>query len=291
MMYRARQGTTRYQPSKLLGQSAVQFVLLVWLLLQIIPVAWIYLSSLKPSLDISQRMLSPPRSLYLDNYNFSEISESLGVTLGLYLRNSLVVVMLAVAALTAVCFLAGYSIAKVRFHGKNVVVVVLMIFLGIPAHSIVVPLYYLVADLNLLNNYLGVVFPYVALFSPFTILMLQTYFRQFPDELIDAAKIDGQGIIGTFFRVVLPSSLGAVSMVFVINFTGIWNEFLFSLVILKNNWMKTLPVGLMGFKGVYSTEWGPLFAGLVVVLTPTIVLFLVLRTRLLKGIHMGALKG
>ena len=271
--------------------STVQVVLVVWLLLQIIPVVWIYMSSLKPSLDISQHMLSPPRSLYLENYDFAEISDSLGVTLGLYLRNSLAVVMLAVTALTVVCFLAGYAIAKVRFRGKNVVIIFLMVFLGIPAHSIVVPLYYLVADMRLLNNYLGVVFPYVALFSPFTILMLQTYFRQFPDELIDAAKIDGQGTLGTFLSVVLPSSLGAVSMVFVINFTGIWNEFLFSLVILKNNWMKTLPVGLMGFKGVYSTQWGPLFAGLVVVLTPTIVVFLVLRTRLLKGIHMGALKG
>ena len=283
--------TARFRPSNVFAYSTVQVVLVVWLLLQIIPVVWIYMSSLKPSLDISQHMLSPPRSLYLENYDFAEISDSLGVTLGLYLRNSLAVVMLAVTALTVVCFLAGYAIAKVRFRGKNVVIIFLMVFLGIPAHSIVVPLYYLVADMRLLNNYLGVVFPYVALFSPFTILMLQTYFRQFPDELIDAAKIDGQGTLGTFLRVVLPSSLGAVSMVFVINFTGIWNEFLFSLVILKNNWMKTLPVGLMGFKGVYSTQWGPLFAGLVVVLTPTIVVFLVLRTRLLKGIHMGALKG
>ena len=283
--------TAHYRPSNILAYSAVQFVLAFWLLVQIIPVIWIYMSSLKPSLDINRHMLLPPRSLYLDNYNFAEISESLGITLGRYLGNSLIVVVLAVAALTVVCFLAGYSIAKVRFRGKNVVIIVLMVLLGIPAHSIVVPLYYLVANMNLLNNYLGVVLPYVALFSPFTILMLQTYFRQFPDELIDAAKIDGQGTIGTFVRVVLPSSLGAVSMVFVINFTGIWNEFLFSLIILKNNWMKTLPVGLMGFKGVYSTEWGPLFAGLVVVLTPSIAVFLLLRKRLLKGIHMGALKG
>ena len=139
--------------------STVQVVLVVWLLLQIIPVVWIYMSSLKPSLDISQHMLSPPRSLYLENYDFAEISDSLGVTLGLYLRNSLAVVMLAVTALTVVCFLAGYAIAKVRFRGKNVVIIFLMVFLGIPAHSIVVPLYYLVADMRLLNNYLGVVFP------------------------------------------------------------------------------------------------------------------------------------
>ena len=110
-------------------------------------------------------------------------------------------------------------------------------------------------------------------------------------EIIEAAKIDGAGTIRVFLRVVLPSSLGAVSMVLVINFMVIWNEFLFSLVILKNNWMKTLPVGLMGFRGVYATEWGPLFAGLVVVLVPSITVFLIFHRQLLKGIHMGAVKG
>jgi len=276
---------------KILNTSVLQILLIFWALIQVAPAFWIIMSSFKPSVDISQRMLQPPRTFYLENYNFTDISESLGITLGLYFRNSVIVTILTLTILTVVCFLAGYAIAKINFLGKNIVIIILVIFLGIPIHVIIIPLYYLLADMNLLNNYFGVVLPYVALFSPFTILLLQTYFRQFPDELIDAAKIDGCGTIRAFLRVVLPSSMGAVSMVLVINFMVIWNEFLLSLVILKNNWMKTLPVGLLGFRGVYATEWGPLFAGLVVVLLPSITVFLIFHRRLLKGIHMGAIKG
>ena len=277
--------------SNFFRNTGLQIVLIFWALIQVAPVFWIFMSSFKPSIEISQRMLLPPKSFYLENYNFTEVSKSLGITLGLYFRNSVIITILTLIILTFVCFLAGYAIAKINFHGKNIVIIILIIFLGIPEHVIIIPLYYLIADMGLLNNYFGVVLPYVALFSPFTILLLQTYFRQFPDEILDAAKIDGCGTIRLLLKVVLPSSLGAVSMVLVINFMVIWNEFLFSLVILKNNWMKTLPVGLMSFRGVYATEWGPLFAGLVVVLIPSITVFLIFHRQLLKGIHMGAVKG
>lgn len=104
-------------------------------------------------------------------------------------------------------------------------------------------------------------------------------------------NIDGCGNIRAFFSVVIPISMGAISSVLVISFLSIWNEFLFSLVMMRDNAAKTLPVGLMGFKGRYVVEWGPIMAALVIAIVPTILIYVIFNRNLLKGISAGAIKG
>lgn len=270
--------------------SIIQPILIIWAIFQIYPLIWLFYSSLKPSVDISQKIFNLPTSLYFENYNFSAFNER-GITLGLYFKNSVIVTFVTLIILVLVSMLAAYSIAKIRFPGKNALLIILIGMLGIPIHALIVPLYYFIAKMGLLNNYFGLILPYVAFNAPFSIILLQTYFRQFPDELIEAAKIDGCNNISAFFRVVMPVSLGAISSVLIINFISIWNEFLFSLVIMKNNSAKTINVGLMAFRGQYQTEWGPLLAALVVVVIPTIIFYFIFHRNILKGIASGAIKG
>lgn len=278
---------------RIFNSFILQIILIAWSLLQLIPLVWVFISSFKPSYEITSHMLSLPRSFYIDNYNFNKFNLDTGanINIGAYVKNSIIVAISTLAILMVICFLAGFAIAKIKFPGKNVVLFILILFLGIPIYAILVPLYYLIASMGLTNNYLGIILPYVGLWCPFTILLLQTYFRQFPDELMDAAKIDGCNLINTFFRVVLPTSAGAVSMVIVINFIALWNEFILALTILTDNRVKTLSVGLLSFKGQYVTEWGPLFAGLVVALAPTILIYLIFHRNLIKGLQEGAIKG
>jgi raffinose/stachyose/melibiose transport system permease protein len=272
------------------GNTIIHIVLILWAVLQLYPVIWLGLSSLKPSAEIQSNIFAPPSSIYLENYNLGALSER-GITLGIYFVNSSIVTAGTIAILTVVSLLAGYALAKLHGPGKNLIIVALVGMLGIPVHSLVIPLYYFVAQLKLLSNYWGLILPYVGLFLPFSILLLQTYFRQFPDEIIEAAKIDGGGRLQIFLSIVMPVSIGGISTVLIINFLNVWNEFLFSLAIMKSNAAKTLPVGLMSFRGQYNVDWGPMLAAMFLATVPPLLFYIIFHRKIISGITAGSLRG
>jgi raffinose/stachyose/melibiose transport system permease protein len=276
-----------------IGSLAPNLVVLIllslWVIVLMYPVFWLFASSLKPSELVRAKIFQLPKTFYLGNYNFPKFNQ-MGVTLPIYLRNSAIVTIVSLVFLMIVTSLAGYGIAKLKVPGKNILVVVLLGLIGIPVHALMVPIFYFFVGLNLVNNLWGLILPYVAFNVPFATVVLQTYFRQFPNELIDAAKIDGCSTMDAFLRVVVPVSLGAISSVLVVSFLSIWNEFLFSLVMMRDNASKTLPVGLMGFKGRYVVEWGPMMAALVIAIVPSLLIYAIFNRNLLKGISAGAIK-
>lgn len=270
--------------------GAFHVVLILWALFQLSPLVWLFYSSFKPSLEIQTKLFSLPTKWYFENYDFGRFRQQ-GITLGIYLKNSIVITSSSLILVTVISLLAGYSIAKLRFWGKNLLTIALIGMIGIPIHSFLIPLYFFVIDLGLLAKPLGLILPYVAFRAPFTTLLLQTYFRAFPDEIIEAAKIDGCSHLTTFYRIVMPVSLGGISTVLIFNFLYFWDEFLFALVVMKPNAAKTLPIGLTNFIGRYSTDWGPLLAGLVVATIPTILFYFVFHRNLIRGATIGSIKG
>lgn len=283
--------THRKRPfGSIFGRSLIQIFMISWTLMLLLPIFWLLYSSFKTSSAIRANTFAFPKVIAWENYDFSSLSD-VGLTIGIYYRNSIIISVVSLFILIFISLIASYSIAKLKFPGKNVIMIIFIALLGIPVHAILIPLYYQMLSYGLLDKYLGVILPYIALFSPFTILLLQAYFREFPNELIDAAKIDGCGNLRTFFSIVLPISKGAVSSVLIINFINIWNEFLFALVVMTNNNAKTLPVGLMGFQGTYAIEWGPLFATLVITIIPTIIIYFIFHRNIIQGITTGAIKG
>ena len=145
--------------------------------------------------------------------------------------------------------------------------------------------------MGLLNNYLGLILPYVAYFCPFTVLLLQSFFREIPNELIQAAKVDGCNNLQAFLKIVLPISRGPISTVLIINFIQVWNEFMLGLVIMTKNESRTLPVGIVIFQGDWLTDWGPIYAALVVAIIPTIIVYLIFHRNIIEGVSAGAVKG
>ena len=273
--------------SNIFGRSSMQILLIFWGLMQIYPIFWVFTSSLKTRKEIVTNRFSLPSSLHFENFKFSES----GFAIVTYFKNSVFVTFLTVMLLIILSYIAGYAIAKLTIKGKNIIIIFLIALLGIPIYSIMVPLYIYISKLGLLNRYIGLILPYIASHSPFTILMLQAYFRQFPDELIEAAKIDGCNDISAFIRVVIPVSMGAVSTVLILNFISIWNEFLLAYLVLKDSASKTLTVGLLEFVGEYSTDWGGLFAGMTIAILPTIIFYLIFHRNIIKGVTAGAVKG
>jgi len=270
--------------------ALIIFVLCIWVIMQLYPVFWLFMSSFKPSLEVRAKIFALPRSLYLENYNFAAFNK-MNITLHIYLKNSIVVAAFSLTFLTIVSVLAAYGIAKLKVIGKNIFIVAFLGLMGVPVHGLMIPIFYFFVRLHLLDNVIGLILPYTAFNVPFAVLILQSYFRQFPDDLIDAARIDGCSKRMTLFQVVIPISLGAISSVCILNFIGIWNEFLFALVMMRDNAAKTLPVGLMGFKGRYVVQWGPMMAALVIAIIPTIIFYFIFHRNLMKGISVGAIKG
>lgn len=271
------------------GNSIIQLILIFWGIFQLFPFIWLIYSSFKPSAEIKRHILSLPKYLYLDNYNFSLFS-SKGILFGTYYKNSLIIVIAVLLISTLISLFAAYAIAKIKFPGKNILLVIIIAMMGVPVHVVILPLYYYIAKLGLLSNYFGLILPYVAFNSPLAVVLLQAYFRGFPDEIIEAAKIDGCSNQRLFISIVVPISFGAISTVIILNFINIWNEFLISLVIMRNNEAKTLPVGLLGFKGVYDIDWGPMLAGLILALLPVLLWYLIFHKNIIKGIVAGSIK-
>jgi len=247
------------------------------------------MSSLKTDAEIVMKPFSLPEKLFFGNYLFSNFKADF--TIGVYYRNSIIIVVLTLIILLTISLLAGYAIAKLKIPGKNVLLVILVGMIAVPMHSMIIPLYYFFVKMKLASNLFAVILPLATINAPFSVIILQAYFKEFPDELIESAKIDGCSNLKAFFKVVLPCSLNSVSAVLVINFLTIWNDFFVSLVMLKTNAARTLPLGMMAFRGEYLKNWGPIFAVIVLAVVPTIVIFAIFSKYMIRGLTQGSIKG
>jgi len=273
--------------------TLVQIALILWSLATLIPLGWTVMTSFKSTPEIIMSPFSLPKSLQFSNYVFSETAK--GPTdnfpVGIWYMNSIIIVIISLTLLILITLLAGYAIAKLDVPGKNIILFVMVGMVAIPLHSLVIPLYYFFVKLHLLGNYFSVVFPLVTINIPFAIILLQAYFKEFPDELIESAKIDGAGNLKAFFSIVLPCSLNSIAAVLVINFLTLWNDFFIALIMLKKNTARTLPLGMTTFFGKNITDYGSIFAVVVLAIIPTIIIFVVFSRFLIKGFTAGAIKG
>ena len=266
----------------------MQVIIWIWLLLLFFPVVWLVYSSFKANSDVMFRPLALPTRWQYENYIKAFTHPA--IHLWTYFKNSFFICAISLLILIAVAVLAAYALAKLNFPGKNFIILLLIILMGIGAYSLIIPLYFFIADLGLLNRYFGLILPYVGFSIPFSVIMLHAYFRKFPSELIEAAKIEGCNEIRALFYIVIPISKGAIATIAIVNFIGLWNEFLFSLLMMKNDASRTLPVGIYGFKGTYFTDFEALFPALVSSLIPAVLIFIIFQRNIIEGMTLGAIK-
>ncbi|GAA2741424.1 carbohydrate ABC transporter permease [Terrabacter aerolatus] len=207
-----------------------------------------------------------------------------------YFGNSLAVTVGAVAISTTVATMAAYALARGRSRIFRWLESLFLSGLMLPIHLAILPIFYLFDGLGLIDSRLGLMLMYAASGIPFSIFVLTTFFRQLPEELEEAAALDGASSWQTFWRIMVPLVRPALATVAVFRFVPIWNDFLFPLVLLRREEKYTLPVGLTNFFGENATNYSAVFAGLVITTIPLIVLFLVATKQIVAGLTAGMAK-
>ena len=268
------------------ARTVLYAVLLAGLAVVVAPFVWMVLSSFKPEGEI--RRVPPtwwPETFTLDNYVrlFSQLD------FPRYFVNSVLVAGLITVGNLVFCSAVGYALAKLRFPGRQVLFATVLGTLMVPGMVTFVPQFVLVSQLGLVNTYAGLVLPFLA--GPFGVFLMRQYLLSIPDDLIEAARVDGAGELRIFWRVVLPLCGPALATLGILTFLSSWNSFLWPLVVATTEDKYTLPVALALFSvGQHRTSFGLLLAGAVVVVLPVIAVFLVLQRHFLRGIATTGLK-
>lgn len=208
-----------------------------------------------------------------------------------YFVNSLIVVSCAVVLLLLFGSMAGFALSKLRFRGSRILFLGILAALFIPFQVIMVPLARTMADAGLIDTYPGLVLAYVAQFLPFTIFLMTSFYAGIPDEIIDAARIDGNTLYGVFRRIMLPMGTPALLSVGILNTLFCWNDVLISLVMMPSAENRTLMVGVAALRGQYSDNIPTFAAGVLIAALPVLFIYLFFQRQIADGITAGSTKG
>lgn len=269
-----------------LGGVSRYLVLGLFSLLVAYPVFWMVLQSLKTKFEMYANVWGLPQQLYLENY----VQAWRVANLGRYMLNSLVVSIGTVLVVVTTASLAAYAFSKFRFPGSRVLFYLFVFTLIVPHQVTIIPLYAVVSGLRLTNSYLALILPYAAGGLPLSIFLLRAFFDTIPQEIEDAARVDGCSDLGAFLRVVLPISGPGLATIIILQFMGAWNEFLLALVFIREAALRTIPLGLQAFFFEYSIEWGYLFAALSLTTLPVLLVYIVMQRQFIQGLTAGAVK-
>lgn len=209
---------------------------------------------------------------------------------GRWFLNSLIVASSIALGAVLTSSLAGYAFGKKKFPGQTVLFWLLLLTMMMPRHITLIPLFILMRKLNWFDTYQGLIIPFIA--YPFGIFLIKQFMQTIPDDLLDAARIDGAGEWGLFTQVVLPLSRPAIGALAIFAFVAAWNEYLWQLIIVNEEALQTLPVGVSKLvSGLTSYDLGVAMAGATVAFIPMLIVFLLFQEYFVKGITLGALKG
>lgn len=268
------------------AKAVLYTVLTAGLLAVVGPFLWMALSSLKPEAEI--REVPPtwwPRTFTL--FNFQDLFSRLDFPT--YFLNSALVATAVTAGNLVFCSLVGYALAKLTYPGKRVLFLAVLGMLMVPGMVTFVPQFVLVSNMGLTNTYAGLILPFVV--GPFGVFLMRQFLQSIPDDLVEAARVDGAGELRIFWRVVLPLCRPALATLGILTFLASWNNFLWPLVVATTEDKYTLPVALALYSvGQNKTDFGLLLAGAVVVVVPVLVVFLLLQRHFLRGIATTGLK-
>lgn len=264
----------------------VHAALVVLTLLSLAPLLWMLSVSFMPTGGASR---FPPPLLpdvpTLDNYR--ALFQRIGM--GGYFLNSVLVSSAITLLSLLINAMAGYGFAKLRFAGRERLFKMLLAALVIPSQVTMLPLFLMLKEMGLVNSYAGVVIPGLA--SIFGIFLVRQYARSIPDELMEAARIDGAGEWRIFFRIVLPMLKPVLVTLAIFTFMGSWNDFMWPLIVLTDQTHQTLPVALASLSREHIQDVEMMMAGAVLTVTPVLLLFLILQRYYIQGLLLGSVKG
>jgi raffinose/stachyose/melibiose transport system permease protein len=196
--------------------------------------------------------------------------------------------------IAVVCFCGGlcaYALARMRFRGKNIALVWLLLSLSIPLGMFLVPLFYVYQRVGLMDTRLGLILIYSGIFMPFNVLLLRAYFLNVPGELGESARIDGEGDLGILLRIYVPLARPAFLTVALLVFLWSWNEFFFANAFIQSDTLQTVALKYLTFAGDYTANWSYIMAGGIITIAPMVVIYLILQRRFIEGLTEGGIRG
>lgn len=252
----------------------------------LVPFGWVIFTAVKTRYELPRNPLGFPVEWrwenFIDAWNVGHFDR--------YFMNSVYVVIPTVIAVLVLSTLAAYAFSNMQFKGKNIIFIVFLVGLAIPLDILVIPLFYDLLSLNLLNTHWAVILPTAAKILPFGILLVRSFMDELPQEILDAGRIDGCSRFQLLRHVVVPLSTPCLTSLLVFTFMWTWNLFILPVVVIQEDDVRTLPIGLNYFQGRYSTDIPLLMAGATISSLPIILIYMFFQRQFIKGIVAGALK-
>lgn len=266
----------------------VYIILGIWALINLFPVYWMFTFSLKSNEEIfGNNVAGLPKEWLWSNYE-----KAMGVGhIGKYFLNSTIIAIVTIAIVMLFSLMATFTLTRFIWKGRKRMNAFFMLGLTIPIHAAIVPIYVTLSKLHLLNSYLSLIIPYAAFSLAMGILICTGFMQELPMDLDEAACIDGCGVWGIFFRIIVPLMKPAVATVSIYTFLQCWNELMFANVFISDSAHKTLPVGVQALSGQYTTDWGPIGAALVLATFPTLIFYVFFSKKIQDSFIAGAIKG
>ena len=263
-------------------------LLIIWTLIVAVPLLWILMSSFKTTKQILNSPFGLPTKLDFTNY----VNAWNGSGIGSYFANTLIVVGCALVIVMILGAMCAYVLARFRFFGSRAIYWLMLAGLTFPPFLAIVPLFKILQGIGLLNSLPGLILTYVAFALPFTVFFLYSFFQTLPDEIYEAAQVDGASEWRTFFQVMLPMAGPGMAAIAIFNFLGLWNQFLLPVALNSNQANYVLTQGMAQFasQAGYSVDFGALYAAVVITVIPVLIIYVIFQRQLQGSVSQGTSK-
>lgn len=282
------------------GMIGIYAVLIILAITIIIPIGWVFLASIKENEQFYGSPWTLPNGFHFENF----VQAWTEAEMGSYMINSVIVTALGILLLIVLSLPAAYVLARFKFKGSKFWNILFMAGLFINVNYIVVPIFLMLVDADgfltrtighgfFLNNLFVLALIYASTALPFTIYLLSGYFKSLAKDYEEAAYVDGAGYFRTMIQIIFPMAKPSIITIILFNFLSFWNEYIISMTMLTKPALKTLPVGLMNLMAAQrsAVQYGRMYAGLVIVMLPTLILYMCVQKQLTEGMTVGGLKG
>lgn len=272
-----------------LRQLPLRLVVALLVVLMLYPLIWLFLSSLKTDADFTLRPLwSLPEGMHWQNYSDALTTGNIGT----YFLNSVLTVFPSLFVILALSLMAGFGLEVMLWRGRNAVLLVFLAGIMVPVQMVLLPLFTIYFHLQLIDTRWSLIITYTGFSLPLSVFLMAGFYKGVPRVVIEAATIDGCNIFQIFYYVAVPLVANGLVTIALVQFFFLWNDLLFSLSFISSDSLRTIQTGLYNFTGQYGqVSWGPTFAAISLAVFPTLLIYLVLNQRVMKGLAAGSLKG
>jgi N-acetylglucosamine transport system permease protein len=274
------------------GDKAVEatshVLLAVWTIIVIVPFLWVVLSSFKTTKEILASPFSLPAHWSFDNYAHAWTDAGIRQ----FFLNTVIVVGVALVLVMLLGAMCAYVLARFKFRGARAIYYLMLAGLTFPIFLAIVPLFFILKNIGLINTLPGLIMVYVAFALPFTVFFLYAFFKTLPDDVYEAALIDGAGEWRAFFRIMLPMARPGIAAVAIFNFLGLWNQFLLPVALNTDQSRYVLTQGMASFasQAGYAVDFGALFAAVVITVVPVLIVYVIFQRRLEGSVSRGTFR-